>query len=277
MEKNQKTVEEYVKEVKRLRGYLLIVCVLGLILFIPLMTLYLLNYHIGLLGLFGLFMLVLFSTIRVRKKVLQIRTILTMECDPKKYVEINLQLLNKPFYNKTGINNYQKYFQALSDYYAGDLVEMKKNLEDIDFEAGTLDITLQYYNLLGNYYKESNDLEGLKATIDAIRSLKSRKKFPRQIQQFYDSVDTIFYRHYLVLTNDKNALTKLFDFLATEKEMLKKVGLHFEIGKLYLKTATFDQATTHFNYVLEHGGETYYTVYAQKMIHQMNEEEWTNY
>lgn len=68
MEKNQKTVEEYVKEVKRLRGYLLIVCVLGLILFIPLMTLYLLNYHIGLLGLFGLFMLVLFSTIRVRKK-----------------------------------------------------------------------------------------------------------------------------------------------------------------------------------------------------------------
>ncbi|MBM7689698.1 hypothetical protein BCR24_01345 [Enterococcus ureilyticus] len=277
MEKNQKTVEEYVKEVKRLRGYLLIVCVLGLILFIPLMTLYLLNYHIGLLGLFGLFMLVLFSTIRVRKKVLQIRTILTMECDPKKYVAINLQLLNKPFYNKTGINNYQKYFQALSDYYAGDLVEMKKNLEDIDFEAGTLDITLQYYNLLGNYYKESNDLEGLKATIDVIRSLKSRRKFPRQIQQFYDSVDTIFYRHYLVLTNDKNALTKLFDFLATEKEMLKKVGLHFEIGKLYLKTATFDQAATHFNYVLEHGGETYYTVYAQKMIHQMNEEEWTNY
>lgn len=276
MQNKQKTIEEYVKEVKRLRGYLLIVCAFGLILFIPLMTLYMLNYYSGLVGLVCLFLLALISAIRVKKSILQIRTILTMECDPKKFAAIHLQLLDRPFYTKMGIANYQKYFQALADYYAGNLVEMKANLEAIDFEAGTLDIKLQYYNLLGNYYKESNNLEGLKATINDIQSLKQQKKFPRHIQQFYHSVDTIFYRHYLILTNDKNALTKLFDFLSTEKEMLKKVGLHFEIGKLYLKTATFDQAMTHFNYVLEHGGDTYYTAYAQKMINKMSEEEWTN-
>lgn len=266
MYENQKTVEEYVKEVKRLRKCFLSVCIMGLIIFIPLMTLYLLNYNFGLVGLCILFLLCFTIAIQIRKKVIHIRTILTMDCDPQKYVAINKQLLDKPFYSKSGITNYQNYFQALGDYYTGNLVGMKEKLDTIDLTVGTLDLKLQYYNLLGNYYKESNDLEGLKETIDTIRTLKKQKKFPRHIQTFYNSVDTIFYRHYLILTNDKNALTKLFDFLATEQTTLGKVGLHFELGKLYLKTATFDQALTHFNYVIEYGGQTYYSAYAKRMI-----------
>lgn len=277
MQKKQKTVEEYVKEVKRLRCYLLTVSLTSFVLFIPLTTLYILNYNSGLLGLLFLFILLLIIAIQIRKKFLDIRTILTMECDPKKYAEINIKLLDRPFYNKTGINNYQKYFQGIADYYTGNLVGMKENLDGIDFANGTLDLKLQYYNLLGNYYKESNDIDGLKATIDDVRNIRNQKKFPRRLQLFYNSVDTLFYRYYLILTNDKNALTILFDFLAAEKEIVRKVGLHFELGKLYLKSATFDQASIHFNYVIEYGGKTFYTVYAQQMLQQINEEEWTNF
>lgn len=277
MKEERKTAAEYVKEVKRLRTYWLILGIIGFVLFIPLLTLIILHDNVASFILFFLLFLLLTISLKIRKRVLQIRIILTMNCDHRKYTEINLQLVERPFYNKIGISNYKNYFQAMSDYYDGDFVGMKGHLEGINLEKGTLDLKLQYYNLLGNYYKESNDLQGLKQTIDDVRALRNQKKFPKRLIPFYDSLETIFHRHYLVLTNDKNLLTKLFDFLATEQELLKKVSIHFEIGKSYFNSATFAQAEKHLNYVIEHGEKTYYALYAQQIIEKMNEEDWADF
>ena len=157
---------------------------------------------------------------------------------------------------------------SLAYSYLGDLEQMKSRLtllENMNVKKNKIHHVI-YLSRWVSYYMAVFDFDKANDILFDMERLLATKKYSKEV---YDHMDRFIKREKAVMEFEQGngeAFKCINDLYEISPTLLAKVTIKFHLGRIHLHESRFDEAKEAFEYVIRHGGDTYYVNEAKEFL-----------
>lgn len=201
-----------------------------------------------------------------------LQSVLYLDCDTRKMKEIVWIIENKV--KKEYAKTMWKYLRIQATFYMlGCEQESFQLLECCEYVKKTFVNQLTHLSLYLNYYSRTRDWDNYKKIRMELETLPQRYVTSKKGMDGYE--------HYMkgVMAKEKYMSGEIAESRKMCQEllnsnnlnMLNQVAVHNQLAKMDMEAQQYDSAKEHLDFVIEHGGTTYYVEEAKQMLNEIKD------
>lgn len=211
--------------------------------------------------LFGAY--ILFRTV----PIIMIFGVLCWDCDPIKMKDVALHMERKE--KNAGSVMMWKYIRALATYYISGCKEESFQLcESGGNVEKAFNSQLVYLSLYLNHYYDKQDWDNYKKIRMELNDLPKQYKTTKMGKEVYERYMKCVVAKECILSGDREKARELFQTVLESKDIheLNRVIICSQLATMDIDEGKYESAKAHLNFVIEHGGTTYFVDKAKEQV-----------
>lgn len=201
-----------------------------------------------------------------------LQSVLYLDCDAKKMKEIVWIMENKVKYEHAKTAWKYMRVQATS-YISGCEQESFQLLECCEYVKKTFVNQLTHLSLYLNYYSRTRDWDNYKKIRMELETLPQRYVTSKKGMDGYEIYMKGVMAKEKYVSGEIAESRKMCQELLNSNNlnMLNQVAVHSQLAKMDMEAQQYDSAKVHLDFVIEHGGTTYYVEEAKQMLNEIKD------